>query len=523
MLFSSYPFIFGFLPLALLLFYGAARLGRMPAMITLAALSLGFYAYWRVEDLWVLLFSITFNYLLGGQIQRDRRAERFTRMRWLLRFGVTVDLAMLIYFKYTGFIIENIDMAAGTNWTLGHIILPLGISFFTFQKIAYLADSARGEADKTGFIEFGLFASFFPQLIAGPISHYKEIIPQFSARLFGTPLAKNLLVGTVMFAIGLFKKVIIADSIANYLNPLYTAAAANHGGIDFFTGWTIAISYTLQLYFDFSGYSDMAIGLARMFGVRLPINFHSPLRAASIIDYWRRWHMTLQRFIVTYVFTPLSVPFNRFAIERGLTGWPAFGFAVAIPSFLTFFVMGVWHGAGWGFVVYGLLNAIYVSVNEAWRERRKRRRRALRKLKQTLPEPGLAERVFYHVLTLACVFVGNMFFRALTFGDGAAIFQGMFGLHGFDQPALFAGMTPPLLFVEAALAAVIVALFPNTQQIMARFRPAVNWRLWKTEAPALLRWRWRPTAGGIAFAGVALFFGVAVIQRGQAIFLYFNF
>jgi alginate O-acetyltransferase complex protein AlgI len=523
MLFSSYPFIIGFLPLALLLFYGAARFGRTPAMLTLAAMSLGFYAYWRVQDLWVLLFSITFNYFLGNQIQRDRAAGRLTRMRWLLRFGVTLDLGLLIYFKYTGFIIENIDLAASTNWTLGHVILPLGISFFTFQKIAYLADSARGEAQKTGFLEFGLFASFFPQLIAGPISHYKEVIPQFSNRLFGTPLAKNLLVGLVIFAIGLFKKVIIADSIANYLNPMYSLAADNHAAIDFRTGWTIAISYTLQLYFDFSGYSDMAIGLARMFGVRLPLNFHSPLRAASIIDYWRRWHMTLQRFIVTYVFTPLSVPLNRFAIERGLTGWTSFFFSVAIPSFLTFFIMGVWHGAGWGFVVYGLLNAAYVSVNEAWRERRKRRKRALKKQKLPMPEIGLAERIGYHILTLACVFVGNMFFRALTFTDGASIFKGMIGLNGFNQPQMFAQMAPPILFGLVAIAATIVAFFPNTQQIMARFRPAVNWRLWRNEAPAMLQWRWRPTPAGIAFAGATLFLGLAVIQRGQAIFLYFNF
>jgi alginate O-acetyltransferase complex protein AlgI len=523
MLFSSYPFIFGFLPLALLLFYGTARLGRMPAMVMLTLLSLGFYTYWRPQDLWVLLFSITFNYVLGGQIQRDRAADRLGRMRALLRFGVCVDLGLLIYFKYTGFIVENINLAAGTDWTINTIILPLGISFFTFQKIAYLVDSARGEAKKTGFVELSLFASFFPQLIAGPISHYREVIPQFHERLFGRLQARNIMVGLVLFAIGLFKKVIIADSIAAYLNPMYTLAAANHGAIDFATAWTIAIAYTLQLYFDFSGYTDMAIGLGRMFGVRLPLNFHSPLRAASIIDYWRRWHMTLQRFIVIYVFTPLSVPLNRFAIERGFTGWSSFFICVAIPSFLTFFIMGVWHGAGWGFVVYGLLNAFYVSVNEAWRERRKRRRRVLRKQKIEMPAPGVAERIGYHVLTLACVFVGNMFFRALTFWDGASIFKGMIGVNGFTQLPMFAVMAPPLLFGLMAIAALLVAFMPNTQQIMTRYRPAVNWRLWRAEAPAMIMWRWRPTPAGLVYIGVILFFGLAMIERGQAIFLYFNF
>ncbi len=523
MLFSSYQFIFGFLPLALIAFYSVARFGRIPAMVTLAVLSLGFYTYWRPQDLWILLFTITFNYLVGGQIQRDRAAGRDARRRWLLYFGVSVDLGMLIYFKYTNFIVENLNLATGGDWNVARIILPLGISFFTFQKIAYLVDSSRGEARKTGFIEFGLFASFFPQLIAGPISHYREVIPQFHNRLFGRPEARNMLVGLAIFAFGLGKKVIIADSIALFHNPLYAAAVAAPGSIDLVTGWTIAVSYTLQLYFDFSGYSDMAIGLARMFGIRLPLNFHSPLRAASIIDYWRRWHMTLQRFIVTYVFTPLSLPLNRFAIGRDMTGWTGFFFMVAVPSFLTFFIMGVWHGAGWGFVVYGLLNAFYVSVNEAWRERRKRRRRQARKEKRAFAEIGVAERIFYHVLTLACVFLGNMFFRAESLADGIAVFKGMAGLGGIAATGAFAAKMPPILYAMMLVAAIIVAVMPNTQQIMTRFRPAVNWRLWKDEAPAAIMWRWRPTAAGIAYIAVLLFFSVAIIERGQAVFLYFNF
>jgi D-alanyl-lipoteichoic acid acyltransferase DltB (MBOAT superfamily) len=523
MLFSSYPFLFGFLPLALVLFYLSARWGRMAAMATLAALSLGFYTYWRPEHLWILLFSIGFNYVLGRWIQNDREAGRTAQVKRWLWFGLVVDLALLIYFKYTNFIVDNFNLAAGTDWTLDNIILPLGISFFTFQKIAYLVDSARGDAKKTGLVEFTLFASFFPQLIAGPIVHYKEVIPQFHARLFGRLQWRNILIGTAIFTIGLSKKVVIADSIANYLNPLYSAAAANHGAIDASIGWLIAIAFTLQVYFDFSGYSDMAIGLARMFGVLLPLNFHSPLRAASIIDYWRRWHMTLQRFIVTYLFTPLSVPFNRFSINRDLKGWTGFGISIAIPSFITFFVLGVWHGAGWGFVVYGLLNAIYVCVNEAWRERRKRRRRQAKKEKRELPEINLGDRIFYHVLTLACVLVGNMFFRAETLADGISIFKGMAGLNGAGGAAAFAALTPPLFYAVLFVAAVIVAIMPNTQQIMTRFRPAVNWRLWKDEAPAAIMWRWRPTPAGIAFTGTLLFVSVAMISRGQAIFLYFNF
>lgn len=524
MLFSSYPFIFGFLPIALVLFYLAARFGRAPATAALSIASLGFYTYWRPDQLWILLFSIAFNYLLGVQIQKDRAAERHGRVKAVLWFGLTVDISLLCYFKYTMFVVENVNLVAGTDWNVGHIILPLGISFFTFQKIAWLIDSAWGVARKSSFLEFSLFASFFPQLIAGPIVHYKEVIPQFRHKLFGTLIMRNLMVGLVIFAIGLFKKVVIADSIAAYLNPMYTAAAAHHGAIDFRTGWLIAVSFTLQVYFDFSGYSDMAIGLARMFGILLPLNFHSPLRAPSVIDYWRRWHMTLQRFIVSYLFQPMSLPFNRFVSNHNIGGWAAFGVGIMVPSFITFFILGIWHGAGWGFVVYGLLNAMYVSVNELWREYKKRKRKAARKAKlPPLPEAGIGERVFYHVLTLTCVFTGNMFFRAEALGDGIAIFKAMFGFNGVALAPAFASYAAPALLALLGFGALIITFMPNTQQIMARYRPAVNFALWRSEAPALLAWQWRPNAIGITYIGFLLFAGVVLIQRGEAIFLYFNF
>jgi alginate O-acetyltransferase complex protein AlgI len=213
-------------------------------------------------------------------------------------------------------------------------------------------DCSRGEAKNTSFSEFALFASFFPQLIAGPIVHHKEIIPQFRNKLFGRLQGTNVLVGLSIFSIGLFKKTVFADSIASYFIPMYRAAAAG-GAVDVSSGWLIAVAWTLQVYFDFSGYSDMAIGLARMFGVRLPLNFHSPLRAASVIDYWRRWHMSLQRFILAYVFQPLALPLNRLAVRRKIKGWTGFALTVVTPSFITFFLLGIWHGAGWGYVVYG--------------------------------------------------------------------------------------------------------------------------------------------------------------------------
>ena len=200
-------------------------------------------------------------------------------------------------------------------------------------------------------LDFALFAAFFPQLIAGPIVHYKEVVPQINGPLFGKLIWRNAMVGLVIFAIGLCKKTVIADTLSSYANPLFTDAA--HGkALDVTFSWLAAITFTLQVYFDFSGYSDMAIGLGRIFGVKLPLNFHSPLRARSMIEYWRRWHMTLQRFIVAYIYQPLSLPLSRFAAEHGLRGWPSFAPEIAIPIFITFVLVGLWHGAGWTFIVF---------------------------------------------------------------------------------------------------------------------------------------------------------------------------
>ena len=522
MLFNSFPFIFGFLPLALIVFYGVSRVSRRTGQAALALLSLGFYAWWRPSQLWILLVSILFNYFLGRRIQVDRAAGRLELVRSIMWVGVAADLAMLVYFKYLLFIVDNVSSVFEARIDHGTILLPLGISFFTFQKIAYLVDSARGDAEKTSFLDFSLFAAFFPQLIAGPIVHYKEVIPQFHAPSFGRLQARNLLIGLVIVANGLFKKTVLADSIGGYLDPLMLAAA-RHGHVDLLTGWTIAVSFTFQVYFDFSGYSDIAIGLARMLGILLPLNFHSPLRAASIIDYWRRWHMTLQRFILTYLFQPLSLPFNRLASRLRLEGWAAFAVGIGIPTFVTFFVLGIWHGAGWTFVVFGLLQAVYTCSNEAWRERRKRRRRAARRAGLTVGPPNFAARATYHVLTIVCVLVANTMFRAVTVSDGARLWSGMAGLGGVAREPAYAALSSPLLYALLALSAGIVFLMPNTQQLLGAFRPAINWGLWRSEDRAPLPWRWRPTPAGLGFTSIALCLGIIFIQKSEAIFIYFNF
>ena len=520
MLFNSFPFLFGFLPLALVLTYAAGR-RRSPelAKLTLSVLSLAFYAWWRPIYLWLLIFSIAFNYIVGDQIQRAVNEDRRRRASLLLVFGLIVDVGMLGWFKYANFVVDNVDALTGTHWRLERIILPLAISFYTFQKIAYLVDSARGEARRISVLDFTLFASFFPQLIAGPIVHYKEVVPQLQGPLFGKLVWRNILVGLTIMAIGLFKKTVIADTLSGYSDSLFDLSSGAHQ-IGFFSAWLAAITYTFQLYFDFSGYSDMAIGLARMLGVKLPLNFHSPLRAANIADYWRRWHMTLQRMIYAYVFQPLSLFLTRETWRLGLTGWGAFAVSVGFPTFLTFLIVGIWHGAGWTFVAFGAMHAVYVSVFEIWRERRTRLQRKLRKAKIKLPEPGLAQRALGHALTLTAVIYANVMFRAKTVAAAVSVWMGMTGFRGTSDGLSFVTLD---LATTLLICVAMVALFPNTQQIMSRFDPAYNWREWRDVAPPLISWTWRPNAIGLLLAGVVLFFGVMFIQRGQAIFLYFNF
>ena len=519
MLFNSFVFIFGFLPAALIAFYATGRwFGAKAAAVVLSLASLVFYAWWRPRDLPILLFAIIFNYIIGEVIQRARGADRPGRAKAWLVFGLVVDLGLLGYYKYANFVVDNVAAATGQDFTLHHIVLPLAISFFTFQKIAYLVDSARGIVKGTGPIEFGLFAAFFPQLLAGPIVHYSEIIPQLRSPLFARLQSRDLVIGLVIFTIGLAKKTIVADTLSDYANPLFLHASDQMW--DATRAWTAAITFTLQLYTDFSGYSDMAIGLGRMFGVKLPLNFHSPLRAASIIDYWRRWHMTLQRFLLAYVYQPIALPLNRWSASQGFTGWSAFAAGVAGPTLITFVLIGVWHGAGWTFVVFGLMHAIYVLINEAWRERRKQANRRRRKAKLPPLVIGRSEVAGYHVITLIAVAFANVVFKATGLADAGAITGAMAGLHGLTAT----GYTPPAaLVVLAAVTVAVIALLPNTQQIMGLYRPAVNYSEWADVNHPPLRWKWRPNTAGIVFAGVVLFAAVMFIQRGQAVFLYFNF
>ena len=520
MLFNSFVFIFAFLPLSLLLTYGAGTWNQTAAKVALLCVSFVFYAWWRLSQLPLLLISIAFNYVAGEWMQRARAADRPRQVQAILVVGVLADVLFLGWFKYANFVVDNLNWAAGSHIQLDRIALPLAISFFTFQKIAYLIDTARGETRPVRVLDFSLFAAFYPQLIAGPIVHFREVMPQLQKPLFGKLIARNLMVGLVLFSIGLFKKTVLADTLAIYVKPLYEAA--RHGQeLGFISAWVAGVGFTFQLYFDFSGYSDMAIGLGRMLGVKLPLNFHSPLRAASITDYWRRWHMTLQRFVVAYIFQPLSLPLTRVAADWNLTRWSGFLLDTGLPVFITFVIVGLWHGAGWTFILFGAMHGLYLGVNEAWREYQAGRRRRLKRAGLPLPPPKRWRAVAYHLVTLCAVVGANVMFRAATPGDAARIWRSMtgFGIGQLPSEAQFNSG----LVVMLAVAGSLVFLMPNSQQIMGRFDPAVNWREWRDVARPPIRWTWAPSPLGLVFAGITLFLGVAFIERGQSVFIYFNF
>ena len=507
MLFNSYPFLLLFLPLALLGYFGCARYGgARAAQIFLIAASMFFYGWWNPLYLPLLGAIMVFNFQIGQRLLANPR-------RWLLAFGIGVDLAVLGYFKYANFLIDNANQLTGTHWSIGQIVLPLAISFFTFQKIAYLVDCHKGLTRGYGFVEYSLFVAFFPQLIAGPIVHYREVLPQFRDPATYRPSRENFAVGLAILALGLAKKTVLADGIAIYADPMFNAAAAG-GQPDLLTAWAGVLAYALQLYFDFSGYSDMAIGAARLFGVRLPQNFNSPYQAQSIIDFWRRWHMTLSAFLREYLYIALGG--NRYGRVRRHTN-----------LMLTMLLGGLWHGAGWTFVLWGGLHGSYLVLNHGWRQIRPQRWTGLR-----------AYRALAWGLTLLLVLIAWVPFRATSIAATGNIFAGMAGLNGISLPnALLArlGSLGPIVeqfgvvasnaggaafiavWLWIALLLPIALYAPNTQQIMRHYRPVLDG---ETHPGGRLVWRPEPRwALAMALIGCV---GLLAVNRVSS-FLYFQF
>ncbi|MGA2054368.1 MAG: MBOAT family protein [Bradyrhizobium sp.] len=478
MLFNSYLFIFVFLPVALAGYFAANRLGAQAPVIWLALASLVFYSFSNWPFVALLLGSIAFNYLVGWLLI-SRHLSAGPRLA-ALTVGVTGDLLALGIFKYAGFLVANFNAMFATSIAV-NILLPVGISFYTFTQIAFLVDAYRGKVAHYALPHYALFVTYFPHLIAGPILHHRDMIPQFESSDSKRPNPHLILCGLIIFGIGLFKKTGLADGI----QPL-VALAFNQAVPSFDQAWIGALAYTFQLYFDFSGYSDMAIGISLMFGIFLPLNFNSPYKATSIIDFWRRWHMTLSQFLRDYLYIPLGG--NRH-------GW----LLRYVNLMITMLLGGLWHGAAWTFVVWGALHGIYLCINHAW-------------INYGPPIPDRLARpagIAAFLLTFLAVVVAWVFFRADSLTSALSVLSRM-----ADPARIVFGRTE---MVQAGLIAIYAAIAwfaPNTQAIMGYDHKN------RSVGENFGAWRARPL---LLYGGAAAFaLGVLGIQQHSE-FIYFRF
>ena len=391
MLFNSYEFIFLFLPITLIIYFTLNRYGKNNiAKEWLVIASLYFYSYFHLSYLYLILTSIIINYFIGNKLNHKSLTGRGRKI-WMI-VGVIFNLGLLGYFKYYDFFVENINIIFRTNFTLLHILLPLGISFFTFQQLSFIIDSYNEKSMKYDFLSYCLFVTFFPQLIAGPIVLPNEMLPQFEDKRNKLINYENMNRGLYMFSIGLAKKVIIADTIANFANAGFDKIET----LNIIEAWMTSISYTLQLYFDFSGYCDMAMGIALMFNIVLPLNFNSPYKSTNIQEFWKRWHMTLGRFMTNYLYIPLGG--NRLGERKTLRN-----------LFIVFMVSGIWHGAGWNFVIWGVLHGICILIHRVWKN-------SERKMNKLLG----------WFITINLVNIFWVFFRAETLNTALKVLKEMF-------------------------------------------------------------------------------------------------
>lgn len=517
MLFNSHIFLFLYLPLTAIVFFRLGAYSHRLAAAWLAAASLFFYGYWNPAYVGLLLGSIFFNYGIGFALARESDAGNARRKNLILALGVGADLTLLGYYKYANFFLDTANRLLEAGWGMQDILLPLGISFFTFTQIAFLVDAWSGKAREFNFIHYLLFVTYFPHLIAGPVLHHKEMMPQFARPETYRVSWENMAVGMTFLFAGMFKKVVIADSLALHATPVFAAAEAGQA-LSFFEAWKGTVAYTLQLYFDFSGYSDMAIGLSRMFGVKLPLNFNSPYQAVNIVEFWRRWHMTLSRFLRDYLYIPLGG--NRKGPARR-----------HVNLLATMLLGGLWHGAGWTFVVWGGLHGLYLVINHAWQR------------VWTRPIGTWWSRTIARSITLLAVMIAWVFFRAESFEGALHMLQAMANL-----PSALQGRIGPLEdllsmlglgfsggylvtqhYVDLAWLVFWVGflwLLPNTQQWMARFQPSINVPDADLEPPAFPRfWKrlqWRPTpAWALVSVGLAMASILSMSRISE--FLYFQF
>jgi D-alanyl-lipoteichoic acid acyltransferase DltB (MBOAT superfamily) len=515
MLFSSNVFLFFFLPVVLLGYHLLGRFGRRAVFGWLSLVSLFFYGYWNPKFLFLLAGSVVLNFTASRVIARVQ-SERAKTIA--LVSAITANIALLFWFKY---LFPLLHFFHGVGWlgrNYGNVILPLGISFFTFTQIAYLIDLRQGEAEPQSLLSYTLFVTFFPHLIAGPIIHHSEMMPQFNAQRHSGLRADDMSVGVTWFLLGLSKKVLIADTFGPIADSLYY----NPHRFGPQATWVGMLAYAIQLYFDFSGYSDMALGLARMFSITFPVNFNSPYKAANIIDFWQRWHITLTRYLNLYLFNPIALNMTRRRMRSGKKAnkkaqrtFSGFTQLIAFPMLVTMFLAGVWHGAGMQFILFGLAHAVYLTGNHAWRVFVPEDS----KLQKLLPLPVSI------AITFACALGGQVFFRANSARDAFYVFGTLAGLHHGGSLNAFAGVPSRANFALhashvwldiAAMLAICWAL-PNTQEILNQVEDSD-----RTRSLGMKLLRWRPN---LAWACAMLLLTTAALSYMYAStsFLYFQF
>ena len=530
MLFNSFEFILLFLPITLFGCFALKRfVGTRGAMVWLGIMAVVFYGAWNPRDIVVLAVSVGVNFTFANLLAISPRS----RDRWVLAAAMAFNLGLLGYFKYWNFLIENVNAITGAGVGHADIVLPLAISFFTFTQVAILIDLWRDKGTRYTFLEYANFVLFFPHLIAGPIIYHKDTIPQFWKPAAFSPRVRQLTAGTAIFLIGLAKKVVIADTVAQFASPVFDAAL-NGQSPDFFMAWQGTLAYTFQLYFDFSGYSDMAIGLAFMLGIRLPVNFFSPYKAANIIDFWRRWHISLSRFIRDYVYIPLGG--NRRGPGRQ-----------TLNVMATMLLVGLWHGAGWTFVVWGGVHGVMISANHVWRK--------VHAKLAFLPHGTAATRAAARITTFLCVIWAWVLFRAESFDAAISIYRGMLGSFGAKLPEAIANALPlpasllaktgvtvhagggldfALAWGSIAILLVVVNFVPNTIELFRHYRPALMQAMQggPTEIASarqlgrVARWQAFAPSAGWALAACTLTiacFAVLIGGFGSGEFIYFQF
>jgi alginate O-acetyltransferase complex protein AlgI len=493
MLFTTATFALLFLPLVLAVYYGLGRFQAGAAVGWLFIASLFFYGWWMPEFTLLLLASITVNFFVGGRLASTVAAGQAREAKRWLWAGVAFNLGLLGYFKYANFFIGNLNAVLGGQWSAGEIVLPIGISFYSFTQIAFIVDAYQGKVRETRPVHYGLFVTYFPHLIAGPVLHHAQMMPQFADPQVMRWRPALVVTGLAVFALGLLKKVVLADGIAPYADAAFQGADA---GVlpTAEEAWLGALAYTFQLYFDFSGYSDMAIGLSLMFNIRLPFNFDSPYRARSISEFWRRWHMTLSAFLRDYLYVPLGG--NRHGPLRRYLNLAA-----------TMLLGGLWHGASWSFVIWGGLHGAYLMLNHGWRAFAERR------AWQSHLDGSRAFALLAWALTFAAAALAWVFFRAQSLDGAGRMLQAMAG-QGASQAQLLwnAGLHAHVGWLLCAPLAAMAFLAPNSNRIG-------QWL--ETQVSASSAWR-----DAVALLALATVLGMVLLNTARdavSAFIYFNF